>query len=348
MPEKILIIDDDPSIQYLLMDILENYNAKAVGNSKDAMKLLQKEYFDVILSDIKMPQGSGIQLLKEVQQRSPEIPVVLITGHGSKDLAVLSLRQQAFDFLEKPFSEKELLNSIQKAIKHRKSIQKKTKLFQKIEESQKQLKKLNQQILLSHEKERKKLAQEVHDELGQLIALMKMEFSCLQKHLIPQEEQKKLSQIHGLLEKGIELSRKIATHIQPATLNSFPAREAFLSLIEETQKHKKISIFHDIAPLTINIPEPVKNIFFRILQDTLDCLSNSTSNSKILVKLYHENGKLNMEIESPHPIMPTFILDIEEKIQGLGGNLFVNKKQHTCFKIEALTENLRGQLMESV
>ena len=75
----------------------------------------QREQFDCIVSDVRMPQMSGLQLMQRLNERSYARPVILITGHGDVDMAVTAIKNGAFDFIEKPFDEARLLASIHRA-----------------------------------------------------------------------------------------------------------------------------------------------------------------------------------------------------------------------------------------
>uniref|UniRef100_UPI002D79824B sigma-54-dependent transcriptional regulator n=1 Tax=Pseudomonas chlororaphis TaxID=587753 RepID=UPI002D79824B len=80
---------------------------------------LPRDFPGVILSDVRMPGISGLELLKQVQQRDPDLPVILLTGHGDVPMAVEAMRDGAYDFLEKPFSPETLLSSLRRALDKR-------------------------------------------------------------------------------------------------------------------------------------------------------------------------------------------------------------------------------------
>jgi two-component system response regulator FixJ len=80
------------------------------------MALDQREQFDCIVSDVRMPQMSGLELAQHLNERAYARPVVLITGHGDVDMAVTAIKNGAFDFIEKPFDEARLLTSIHRAV----------------------------------------------------------------------------------------------------------------------------------------------------------------------------------------------------------------------------------------
>ena len=122
---KVLIIDDDLSIRNMLSIVLKNegYEVIAVESAIIALKKLKKEMVDLIISDIKMPEISGIELLRKVKSIDQEIPVIMITGFASTNDAVEAMKLGAEDYIIKPFNLDELKIIINKSI-YKKSIEK--------------------------------------------------------------------------------------------------------------------------------------------------------------------------------------------------------------------------------
>ena len=115
---RILVIDDERSIRNTLKDILEfeKYTVELAEDGFKALELLQTKDFDVILCDIKMPGMDGIEVLQKVEEIKPDIPVVMISGHGNIDTAVESIKKGAFDFIEKPLDLNRLLITLRNAM----------------------------------------------------------------------------------------------------------------------------------------------------------------------------------------------------------------------------------------
>ncbi len=116
----ILIVDDERDIRELISDILEDegYNTRLAGNSDDAMSAINTEppalmILDIWLKDSRM---DGIDILKSVKRDNPDVPVVIISGHGNIEIAVAAIKQGAYDFIEKPFNIDQLLVVIRRAM----------------------------------------------------------------------------------------------------------------------------------------------------------------------------------------------------------------------------------------
>jgi two-component system nitrogen regulation response regulator NtrX len=116
----ILIVDDERDIRELVSDILEDegYATRKAGNSDECMARLEEAQPALMILDIwlKDSQMDGIDILKAVKRDTPEIPVVIISGHGNVEIAVAAIKQGAYDFIEKPFNIDQLMVVIRRAM----------------------------------------------------------------------------------------------------------------------------------------------------------------------------------------------------------------------------------------
>lgn len=115
---KILIIDDERSIRNTLKDILEfeKHSVFLAEDGKSGLELATSQSFDIIFSDIKMPEMDGIELLSVLKDKEIEAPVVMISGHGNIETAVECIKKGAFDFIEKPIDLNRLLITLRNAL----------------------------------------------------------------------------------------------------------------------------------------------------------------------------------------------------------------------------------------
>jgi two-component system nitrogen regulation response regulator NtrX len=114
--QKILIVDDEEAIRVVLRDILEyeNYLIEEADCASKALAVLEKEKFDIVISDIKMPGMGGIELLSKIQGLC-DTPVIMITGHGDIDTAVEAIKKGAYDYITKPLDINRLLVAVRNA-----------------------------------------------------------------------------------------------------------------------------------------------------------------------------------------------------------------------------------------
>ncbi len=115
---KILIVDDERSIRNTLKDILEveSYQVDVVESGIEALELIKENNYDVVFSDIKMPQMDGVELLQKIKVNNPETPIIMISGHGTIETAVDCIKKGAYDFIEKPIDLNRLLIVVRNAL----------------------------------------------------------------------------------------------------------------------------------------------------------------------------------------------------------------------------------------
>ena len=118
---KVLIVEDDPDVLLGCIQALqlEGIPAEGVGSVEAARKHLTPAFPGVVVSDIRLPKADGMSLLRDVQGIDPDLPVVLITGHGDVSLAVQAMKDGAHDFIEKPFPPDYLVAVVRRALEKR-------------------------------------------------------------------------------------------------------------------------------------------------------------------------------------------------------------------------------------
>ena len=115
---QVLLVDDDPHLRQALSQTLDlaGFQVSTRADAQGLAAQLPTDWPGVVVSDIRMPGLDGLQLLEQLQQADPQLPVILITGHGDVPMAVQAMRAGAFDFLEKPFASDDLLASVRRAL----------------------------------------------------------------------------------------------------------------------------------------------------------------------------------------------------------------------------------------
>ncbi|MGP1587001.1 MAG: sigma-54-dependent transcriptional regulator [Treponemataceae bacterium] len=118
---KILICDDEINIRQGLSESLEieGYKTVLAENGRKALEYISKGDIDLVITDLRMPQVSGEQVLEKVTRETPGVPVIILTGHGSIDSAVEAMRNGAYDFLTKPFNLDQLTMIVKRALQGR-------------------------------------------------------------------------------------------------------------------------------------------------------------------------------------------------------------------------------------
>ena len=133
---KILLIEDEAAIRRVLIKILteENntYEVEEAVDGLEGVEILKERDFDLVLCDIKMPKMDGVEVLEAVKKIKPEIPFVMISGHGDLDTAVNTMRLGAFDYISKPPDLNRLLNTVRNALDKKELVVENSRLKKKI------------------------------------------------------------------------------------------------------------------------------------------------------------------------------------------------------------------------
>src|ERR1700736_1121028 len=116
---SVLVVDDEPDLCELLSITLQrmDLNPRTANNVAVAQRMLKTEQFDLCLTDMQLPDGDGLELVKWIQQYCPSVPVAVITAHGNMETAVRALKLGAFDFVSKPLKLAGLRKLVAAAIK---------------------------------------------------------------------------------------------------------------------------------------------------------------------------------------------------------------------------------------
>jgi DNA-binding NtrC family response regulator len=116
---RILVVDDEPDMLHLLRLLLTertNHQVETASSGLEAKGLLEAGGFDLVVTDMKMPDLEGLELMEVTRRRDPALPFIFITGFGSIETAVEAVRKGAFDYITKPFRKEQILLAVDKAL----------------------------------------------------------------------------------------------------------------------------------------------------------------------------------------------------------------------------------------
>ncbi|NIR46622.1 MAG: response regulator [Gemmatimonadetes bacterium] len=146
---SILIVDDEPAITTVCsiqLTEVDGHDCVKVTSAAEALEWLEERDFDVVITDIRMPKMSGIDLLKLIKRKDPEIQVIIITGNPDLGSAVEAIRSQVDDYLVKPFELSQLSHSVGRALEHRALLQEnrryRSELEKRVKDQSKQIERL--------------------------------------------------------------------------------------------------------------------------------------------------------------------------------------------------------------
>lgn len=117
MTTKVLLIDDEKEFLDVLGErmTVRGMDVTTVSSASEAIKMTERQSFDAIILDLKMPEMDGLEVLQNIKEKKPELQVILLTGYGSVEKGVEAMRRGAMDFIEKPADLESLTEKIKKA-----------------------------------------------------------------------------------------------------------------------------------------------------------------------------------------------------------------------------------------
>ncbi len=121
MNERILLVDDDPGVSEVIGLLLERegYGVERAGTLKEAMAHVEAGDLDLVVTDLKLPDGTGLDAIALIRGRHPGLPIVMITSYSSMESAIGALRAGAVDYVIKPFNNDEFLRAVARALQKR-------------------------------------------------------------------------------------------------------------------------------------------------------------------------------------------------------------------------------------
>jgi FixJ family two-component response regulator len=118
--QVVFIVDDDEGIRQALVALMTTlgYEAQVFSRPSDFLRQLQRDQGGCLLLDVRMPEMSGIEVLQQLNRSGSMLPVIIISGHGDIPMAVQAMKDGAFDFIQKPFRDQELVDRVNAALRH--------------------------------------------------------------------------------------------------------------------------------------------------------------------------------------------------------------------------------------
>ncbi|MFN3479916.1 MAG: sigma-54-dependent transcriptional regulator [Thermodesulfovibrionales bacterium] len=132
---NILVVDDDLRMRQFIGDLLKEEGIPHIltDDSREAIRILNNQGIDIVITDLKMPHVDGIQILEQAKEINPDIIVIVITGYGTIDSAIEAMKKGAYDYIQKPFEPDDFLMLLKRAIEHIKLIHENKRLLREVE-----------------------------------------------------------------------------------------------------------------------------------------------------------------------------------------------------------------------
>jgi signal transduction histidine kinase len=304
---KILIVDDEPRMCDSLKALLsgQDYEIHTCNSGKEAAEYLGKD-FDLVLLDIVMPDMDGHDVMDYIARQSPETLVVAMTGHASIESAVQALRRRAYDYLRKPFEHEELLKTVENALdqkrlrSERKQAEESLREMEKaLRESAKRLRFLSSHLLTAQERERRRISIELHDELGQALAVLKLQLIFIQGELRKDQIVLRADCEDSLcyVDEIIENVRRLSKDLRPSVLEDLGLSAALRRLIDEVSQHNDMDTSVEMDDINGLFSDEAQIIIYRVFQEALANIVKHADTSRVSVSVNRKDGNVSFVVE---------------------------------------------------
>lgn len=316
---NILLVEDDPSVLRTLERMLKagGHEVYCATEVTAALRCLEQQAVDVVLTDLVLPGASGLELLHHLQERFPHLPTIVITGEPTLESAVEAVRTRAFEYLAKPVSRAQLLKVVGQAVRlkqleeERQRLEAANRSYQenleelvtrrtlalqeseaRLRQSEQQLHALAARLIHVREAERAQMAREIHDELGQLLTGLKMDLHWLLRHCQSPPDKRSYEAIAARLQDALAIAddtikcvQRLSAELRPSALDKLGLCAALRQELRQFGERSGLQVELDLPGDELALPNDQAMALFRIAQEALTNVVRHAQASRVRVLL---------------------------------------------------------------
>jgi signal transduction histidine kinase len=336
---RVLVADDNSDMrQYLARLLSEQYEVEAVADGQSALQSAHKNPPDLIVSDVMMPILDGFELLKALraEKQTRTIPVVLLSARAGEESRVEGIGAGADDYLIKPFSARELLARVSGRLeiarlqrdRETQLRNSQAELEQRVQErtqelfnASEELRELSARILQAQDEERRRIARELHDGAGQLLAALGMEAANLANEggLLSARAALSLSNIESFVAQMTKDIRTMSHLLYPPLLDEVGLESALKEYVHGFAERSGVQVSLDLPAAIERLDRDYELSLFRIVQECLTNIHRHSGSRTASIRMVRDDGALALEVRDEGRGMPTERLsEIQSRGSGVG------------------------------
>ena len=336
---RVLVADDNSDMrQYLGRLLSEQYEVETVADGQAAIEAAHKRAPDLVVSDVMMPILDGFELLRALRadEQTRTIPVVLLSARAGEESRVEGIEAGADDYLIKPFSARELLARISGRLeiarlqRDRESQLKlsQAELERKVQErtqelltASEELRELSARILQAQDEERRRIARELHDSAGQLLAALGMEASNVasERDRLSSRAASSLSNIESLIQQMTQDIRTMSHLLYPPLLDDIGLQSALKDYVRGFSERSGVQVSLDLPAAMERMDRETELSLFRIVQECLTNIHRHSGSKTAGVRFVQDDGALVLEVrDEGRGIAAERLPEIQSRGSGVG------------------------------
>jgi signal transduction histidine kinase len=336
---RVLVADDNSDMrQYLVRLLSEHYEVETVADGQAALEAARRNPPELIVSDVMMPILDGFELLNALRsdERTRAIPVVLLSARAGEESRVQGLQAGADDYLIKPFSARELLARVSGRLEIARLQQDRETQFrvsqaeleqrvqdrtQELLNASQELRELSARILQAQDEERRQIARELHDGVGQVLAALGMEVSNLAREgdRLSTRAALSLSNIESSIAQMTKDIRTMSHLLYPPLLDEVGLESALTEYVNGFAERSGVQVSLDLPAAIERLDRNYELSLFRIVQECLTNIHRHSGSKTASIRIVRGDGALVLEVRDEGRGMPAErLLEIQSRGSGVG------------------------------
>ena len=315
----ILIVDDTPVNLGVIVDFLEGYGfgIRIARSGASALKRVQYDLPDIILLDILMPDMDGFEVCRRLRalEATKDIPVIFMTALTGTQDQIKGFEVGAVDYITKPLHQEEVLARIKTHLRLRNSTLKlqeqhqqlevssrveRERLFEAVRQQRQELRALNQKLTDVQETERRQLARELHDEMGQALTMISFNLTAIEQALgadCAPNIRGRLVEANDLVEQTLGKIRELSFNLHPTLLDDFGLFPALRQYVRRYEKSVNVRVELETVGPEDRLPPKIEMALYRIVQEALTNIARHAQAHTVHVYLARGETRLAAVIE---------------------------------------------------
>ena len=297
---NVLIVEDNPSDADLMLHELKKSGFhpswKRVETEPEYREHLG-DHVDIILADYALPQYDALHALRHLQDRGFDIPFIIVTGAIGDEVAVECMKKGAADYLLKDRLMR-LGPAVRHALEQKKLRDEKRRTDLELRQTSDQLRALSAHLQSIREEESTRIAQRIHDELGQALTAMKMDTVWLQKRLAPTQKEllEKTATMITLLDETVSIVQRMSMELRPSILDDLGLSAAMEWQAEEFRRSSGLACKLAIRPDDLELDRDLSTAIFRIFREALTNIVRHAQATAVDVSLARTAHRIELTI----------------------------------------------------